>query len=52
MHHLTALIGMLAKGGPVLDTTIPLSPLLGVLGTETPRESSRTRTRGRGFTPP
>ena len=52
MHHLSVLIGMLAKGGPVLDTVIPLSSLLGLLGTETLGESSRTRTRGGGFTPP
>ena len=49
MHHLSVLISMLAKGGPVLDSVILLSPLLGLLGTET---SSRTRTRGDRFTPP
>ena len=37
---------------PVLDTVITLSPLLGLLGTETQGESSRTRARGSGFTPP
>ncbi len=37
---------------PVRDTVITLSPLLGLLGTEKQRESSLTRTRGGGFTPP